>query len=142
VTVLDGAGRHRDSYAAVQRLLKTTGFRRILVSAINDPSALGALQAFRDSGREAHCAVMGQNASSDAVEEMRSASTRLIGSVGYFPEKYGEPVVRLALEMIEGRQTPPAVFVKHHLVSPANVQQYYPLALPQRKQAARRNSKG
>ena len=137
VTMLNGNGRHQESYAVVQKLLKTTRATRILVSAINDPSALGALQAFRDSRRESHCAVMGQNASSDAVKEMRSATTRLIGSVGYFPEKYGEQVVRLALEMIEGRQTPPSVFVRHHLVTPANVQGYYPFSSPRKKQAAK-----
>jgi ribose transport system substrate-binding protein len=141
VMFLNGNGRYKESFAAVQKMLKTTGARRILVSAMNDPSALGALQAFRDVGREAHCAVMGQNASSEAVEEMRSSSTRLIGSVGYFPEKYGEQVVKLAIEMIEGRQTPPSVFVKHQLVTPANVQGFYPLPLPQLKQKERRSTK-
>lgn len=33
----------------------------MLVGAINDPSALGALRAFQEAGRAACCAIMGQN---------------------------------------------------------------------------------
>ena len=63
--------------------------RRVLVGAINDPSALGALRAFQEAGRTEACAVMGQNASPEGREELREPGTRLIGSVAYFPEKYG-----------------------------------------------------
>ena len=127
VKTINGEGRHKHSFEAVRSLLQKTEAKRILVSAINDPSALGALEAFRMCKREADCAVMGQNASSEAVEEMRSPSTRLVGSVGYFPEKYGEQVINLAIDIVQGRRTPSAVFVKHHLITPGNVQSYYPL---------------
>ncbi len=126
VKILDGNGQHGPSYEAVKQFLRSTKASRILVGAINDPSALGALQAFRDAGREQHCALVGQNASSDAIAEMRSPSTRFIGSVGYFPEQYGEQIIKLALEIIEGKQTPSAVFVKHHMITPATVEFYYP----------------
>ena len=98
------------------------------MSTINDPSALGALEAFREAGRQKHCAIIGQNASSEAVQEMGRAGTRLIGSVGYFPERYGEQLIPLALQILEHKQVPPAVFVKHHLITPYNVGEYYPLA--------------
>jgi ribose transport system substrate-binding protein len=126
VKILDGNGQHGPSFEVVRQFLRSNDASRVLVGAINDPSALGALQAFRDLGREQHCAIVGQNASSDAVEEMQSPFTRLIGSVGYFPEKYGEQIIKLAIDMIQGTQTPSAVFVKHHMVTPANVKLYYP----------------
>lgn len=86
VKTLNGNGQFEPSWEAVSTFLRLTAVRRILVSAINNPSALGALQAFRDCRREDHCGVIGQNGSCEAIEEMRRRSSRLIGSVGYFPE--------------------------------------------------------
>jgi hypothetical protein len=49
---------------------------------------------------------MGQNASPEGRAEMRELNTRMIGSVGYFPEKYGEEIVKLALISITVRCRP------------------------------------
>lgn len=57
---------------------------------------------------------------------MRRLSSRLIGSVGFFPERYGEGLIRLALEILRKAAVPPAVFVKHQLVTPENVNHLYP----------------
>ena len=54
------------------------------------------------------------------------AGTRLIGSVAYFPEKYGADIVAVALDILHRRSVPPAVFVKHQLVTPENVDHIYP----------------
>ena len=42
------------------------------------------------------CAIMGQNASPEGREELRQRGTRLVGSVAYFPEKYGAELIALA----------------------------------------------
>jgi ribose transport system substrate-binding protein len=62
VTYLDGDGNLGPSFEAVRRHLRTSRHRHILVGAINDPSALGALRAFQEAGRTENCAIMGQNA--------------------------------------------------------------------------------
>jgi ribose transport system substrate-binding protein len=72
------------------------------------------------------CAVVGQNAEPEARAEMRTPRTRLIGSVAFFPEKYGDGLLILALEILSGRSVPPAVFIKHQLITPDNVDHYYP----------------
>jgi ribose transport system substrate-binding protein len=46
--------------------------------------------------------------------------------VGYFPEKYGDGLLRLALDILGGKPVPPAVFVRHHLITPDNVDHFYP----------------
>jgi ribose transport system substrate-binding protein len=57
---------------------------------------------------------------------MRNPGTRLIGSVGYFPERYGEQLIALAQEILVRRTPPPrAVFIKHQLLTPSNLKQYY-----------------
>jgi ribose transport system substrate-binding protein len=69
---------------------------------------------------------MGQNASPEGRAELREPGTRLIGSVAYFPEKYGSEIVNVALDILHRRPVPPAVFVKHQLVTPENVNHIYP----------------
>jgi ribose transport system substrate-binding protein len=126
VTYLDGDGDLGRSFEIVRRHLRTTRGRRLVVGAVNDPSALGALRAFQEAGRTETCAIMGQNATPEARAEIRLPKTSLIGSVAYFPEKYGNGLIQVSLDILNQRQVPPAVFVEHRLVTPATVDHYYP----------------
>ena len=126
IVFLNGNGQYERSLDVIRRRLRSSKTHRVLVSAINDPSAIGALRAFEESGRVADCAVMGQNASSEARAEMRRPHSRLIGSVAYFPERYGEALIPLAIEIIRGKPIPPAVFVRHQLVTPETLARIYP----------------
>jgi ribose transport system substrate-binding protein len=123
---LDGRGQLGASLEAVRKHLRQSRARRVLIGAINDPSALGALLAMEESGRSETCAVMGQNASLEARNELRKTGTRLIGSVAYFPELYGEALVTLSLDILQKKSVPPAVFVKHQVVNRENVDRLYP----------------
>lgn len=123
---LNGNGQFGPSLEAVRKHLRGSRARHVLVAAINDPSAIGGLRAFEEIGAAERCAVAGQNASSEARAELRRKGTRLIGSVGYFPEKYGDGVIALALDILAGRPAPPAVFTRHHLIAAENVDHYYP----------------
>ena len=134
ITVVSGNGQFDASREAVRQHLKKSTGNRILVSAINDPSALGALQAFSDLGRLQDCAIVGQNCSVEARLEMRRPGSRLIGSVAYFPEKYGEQLIALALDILSHRHpAPQAVFIKHQLLTPANLKRYYRRDKPEQK---------
>jgi len=126
VTYLDGDGDLGRSFEVVRRHLRTTRVRRLVVGAVNDPSALGAIRAFQEAGRTETCAIMGQNATPEARAEIRQPKTRLIGSVAYFPERYGTGLIQLSLDILNQRQVPPAVFVEHRLVTPTTVDHYYP----------------
>lgn len=123
---LDGNGQFERSLEVVRKHLRKSRSRCVLVGAINDPSALGALRAFQEAGRVDECAVMGQNASLEARSEIRTPGSRLVGSVAYFPERYGEGAISLALNILKGKPTPPAVFVKHQLVTRETVDRIYP----------------
>jgi ribose transport system substrate-binding protein len=126
VTSIDGDGKLGDTFEKMRRHLRASRSRRFLVGAINDPSALGALRAFQEAGRTDSCAIMGQNASPEGRAELREPGTRLVGSVAYFPEKYGEQILAVALDILHRRPVPPAVFVKHQLVTPETVNHVYP----------------
>jgi ribose transport system substrate-binding protein len=126
VTYLDGDGKLGESFEAMRRHLRASRARRVLIGAINDPSALGALRAFQEAGRTESSAIVGHNASPEGRAELRQPGTRLIGSVAYFPEKYGDEILKVALDILHRRPVPPAVFVKHQMVTPENVNHIYP----------------
>jgi len=126
ITYLNGKGDFGGSLDAVRKHIRRSLSRRFLVGAINDHSALGALRAFEESGRSRECLVGGQNADVEARMEMRRPGTRMVGSVAFFPEKYGEGLVRLALDIIQRRHIAPSIFVKHALITPQNVDSIYP----------------
>jgi len=123
---LDGDGQFNTALERVRKHLRETRARRILVGAANDPSALGALRAFEEAGRATQCAVAGQNGEPEARAELRVPRTRFIASVGFFPEKYGDGLIRLAQDILAKKPTPPAVFIQHHLLTSENVDHFYP----------------
>ena len=125
VTV-DGDGQFQTTMDRVRKYLRETRARRILVGAVNDISALGALRAFQEAGRTADCVIVGQNAEPEARAELREPGTRLIASVAYFPEKYGDGLLRLALDILARRVVPPAVFTRHQIITADNVDHFYP----------------
>jgi ribose transport system substrate-binding protein len=124
---IDGRGSLEYTMDMVRRHLRHVPPRRTVVLATNDPAALGAIRAFEECGRAQRCCVMGQNASREMRDELRRRDTPLVGSVAYFPERYGDEVIRLAAAILGGQKTPPAVFTRHELITPENVSRIYPL---------------
>ena len=126
VRFINGNGRFENSLEVTRRYLKHLKANHVLIGAMNDPSCLGALQAFEEAGRAANCLAVGQNNSIEARREMRRPGSRMVGSVAYFPERYGEAVISLALDKLQGKIIPPATFVKHQMITAENVDSFYP----------------
>jgi ribose transport system substrate-binding protein len=119
-------GQFEATLDIVRKHLRRRKAKRVLVGAINDSTALGALQAFREMGLEEECAIVGQDAAIEARQEMRRPSSRLIGSVALFPESYGTRLIKLVIDILEKKPVPPAIFTQHVLVTPENVDKVYP----------------
>ena len=123
----DTQARHGNTLDAMRKHLRHSRARRILVAPVNAPSTLAVLEAFCEFGREEHCAVVGQDACIELRQEMRRPHTRLVGSVAYFPECYGERLIGLALDILDGKRPyPSAVFTQHRMITPENVDKVYP----------------
>ncbi len=123
---INGDGHFDGALRAVRRHLRFGDSGNTLVAAINDPSALGALRAFEEAGLLQACAIIGHGGSTDARAELRRPGTRLMGSVAYFPENYGPELIALATGILGNKPTPNTVFIAHRLLTPANVNHYYP----------------
>ena len=118
-------GQFEATLDIVRRHIRRRKPERALIGAVNDSTALAALQAFREAGLERSCAIAGQDGSLAARDEMRRPSSRLICSVAYFPETYGERIIRLALDILKHKPVAPAVFVQHEVLTSQNVDKVY-----------------
>jgi ribose transport system substrate-binding protein len=119
-------GQFEATLDLVRKHLRRRRTGRALVGAVNDTTAMAALQAFREVGLEKECAIAGQDGSVLAREEMRRPFSRLVCSVAYFPETYGVRIIQLALDILGRRPVPPAIFVQHELLTSENVDKIYP----------------
>ncbi len=94
----------------------------IMVTAINDQAATGMLRAVKQAGREADLIVVGMGA-----DEIRTLidEPAFVASVGYFPERYGNFLVPLALMELAGKEVPDTVLMTHYMVTDGNVCEFY-----------------
>jgi len=124
---LDGLADREKTRAVMAKLLQTLPPENLLlVSAFNDPSAIGAVEAIRAAGRENTAAVVGQNGTAESRAEMCRPGTPLIGSVAYFPEQYGDKLVTLVRAILNREKTPLALYTEHVLLDRSNLRRYYP----------------
>ncbi len=117
VIPMDSKNTFEGAYQAVTQVipaLKTT--RRIAILGINDEATMGALAAFEKAGSPERVLAVSQGADKTARQEISKPNSRLIGAVAFFPENYGDILIKLAANILEGKQTPPATYTNHALV--------------------------
>ena len=124
---LNGRGDFEQVLEVIRQYLRRAPAKRTLIGCVNDVCALAALHAFEEAGAGDRFAVVGQNAIRETRNELRRPGTRLVGTVAYFPERYGDELIPLALSILQKKPVPPASFVKHQLITPKNVDLVYPL---------------
>jgi ribose transport system substrate-binding protein len=127
VVHLNGRGDFEQVLETVRQFQRRAKAKRTLIGTVNDICALAALKVWEEVGELDKCAVASQNAIREARNELRRPGTRLIGSVAYFPERYGNHVIPLAVSILQKKPVAPAVFVRHQFITPRNVDLLYPL---------------
>jgi ribose transport system substrate-binding protein len=96
----------------------------LAVVAINDAVARGAVAALLETGRVPRAVVVSQGADRLMLKEMSRPGSPVIGAVTFAPERYGERIIPLALDILAGKEAPPAVYQHHVLVRPRDVVDY------------------
>jgi len=126
LTHLDSRGEFIRSFELTRRHLQKAPKRRTLVTGINDYAVLGALRAFEEAGRSNLCLAASHGGSPEARRELRLPNSRLVAAVGFFPERYGESLILLALDILNKRTTPPAIYMPVQVLTQKNVDEFYP----------------
>ncbi len=86
---------------------------RLLPLGINDEAVLGALAACAGAAGQPQCLAVSLGLDWRAQQEALRPGSPLVGGVAFHPGRYGEVLLRLALDMLGGRPVPPATFVAH-----------------------------
>ncbi|HWR24093.1 MAG TPA: substrate-binding domain-containing protein, partial [Feifaniaceae bacterium] len=102
---------------------------KIVVGTNNDITAAGAHAAAETAGREFDIAVFSQNSTAVFVEPMyeKQGNWSFIGSVGYFPDRYGEWVFPIIDKLVAGEPVEENYYIDHVFIDWSNISQYYPL---------------
>jgi len=115
------------SYQAMKNLFKELNPEsHIGIICFNDDAAIGALYAARESGFPEQVLLVGQGADRRLRSEMRSENSPVVGATAYRPEAYGEYLITIALDILEGKQVSPAIYMQHDFITPENVDTFYP----------------
>ncbi len=121
VVRVDGRGIREASRAITEAILRDRPhLRRILVAAASDESALGAVDALRQAGLALGSAVVGHDGEADAVREVVRPGSPFIGTVAFFPERYGRGLISLVLRLLQGEPIAPFHYIEHELIDVRN----------------------
>lgn len=120
---IEGRGMRQPSQQAIAEFLRgrAQSGEHILVATATDSSALGVLDAARQSDREADFAIVGQDCIPEAMEKMRSGKSALIGSISHEAESYGPRLIQLGIALLRGYTVPPYNYVRHRVVTPESL---------------------
>jgi ribose transport system substrate-binding protein len=125
-THLESRGELLRSFEMTRRHLQFSAKRRTLLAGVNDYSVLGALRAFEEFGRGNQCWAVGLGGVPEARRELRLPNTRLVGTVGFFPEHYGSGILDIALDILQQKSVPPATYAQVQFITPENLGRIYP----------------
>jgi ribose transport system substrate-binding protein len=115
---MDGRGmREKCARIVAEFLSRRPKDKHILVAAHTDTSALGALEAVREAGREKQVAIVGQDYLGEMVEEMRREGSPIVGTVSHEVHEYGPRIIELALSILQGRSVPPYNYCNHRVIT-------------------------
>jgi len=111
---MDGRGMREKSHKAVLDFLnRHPKDKHILIAAANDTSAMGAISAIRELGREKHVAVVGQDCVPEMIAEMQRPGSPAIGSISHEVAQYGPRLIELGLALLRGEMVAPYHYVEH-----------------------------
>lgn len=117
----------RDFEQSVQQTLQPLPpMQRVAILSFNDNATMGALHAVRSLHREKNVAIVGQGADRQVRKEIRAAISPVIGATAFWPERYGQRLIELALKILQGEPVPPAVYSGHVFLDASNIDRYYP----------------
>ncbi len=98
----------------------------VLVAApFGDGDANASLAAADTAGRGDNIWVVAHGADESSWKPIRNDS-RFLGSVAYFPERYGTLAVPAAIALAKGEDVPDKILMQHVFITADNIDEFYP----------------
>jgi ribose transport system substrate-binding protein len=131
-----------EAYSATRKVLAglPAGTKHLLLAAITDPPGFGAEKALREVGLADDAVIIGHGGARDARRHIEARGP-FRASVAFFPDSYGERILSLAIQVIEGEKVPLACYANHVVLTAENLGEYYPGEPAAKAAGANENSK-
>jgi len=115
---VDGRGLRDKSHKIVLDFLnRHPKDKHILIAAANDTSALGAIAAARELGREHQVAVVGQDCVEEMLAELQRPGSPAVASISHEVQQYGPRIIELGLALLRGETVPPYNYAQHRAIT-------------------------
>ena len=127
ITVVNGgttANKFEQAVDGVFQQLNSS--QRVAILSFNDNASIGALRAAQKYDRTENLVIVGQGADRLVRQEIRKANSPIIGATAFWPERYGEQLIEIAMRILSGDSVPPAVYIDHVFLDADNIDQHYP----------------
>ncbi len=115
-----GNAREPSAQAVANILHRWQNIHRIAVIGFNDETAAGALDAAHQLGRGNDVVAVGQGGNLIA-EELAKSNSRMVASVSFHPEQYGQQLMALATRMLAGERVAREHFIQTELLTAATL---------------------
>ncbi len=100
--------------------------KHILSTTIDDERATGMAKAFVSTKRDGYAVGIGcDTVGIAAVKQAPAAKNRYLGCVAYFPEKYANYLVSIALDVMAGKAVPNEVHMEHTFLNHESIGSVY-----------------
>ncbi|HET7717095.1 MAG TPA: sugar ABC transporter substrate-binding protein [Bauldia sp.] len=99
----------------------------VVGTSIDDARAAGIAKALAQNDRQGAAVGLGcDDIGIAATKEGDSATTRFLGCVAFFPEKYPDYVMSIGLDVLEGKPVPNEVHIEHVFLDKNTIASVYP----------------
>ena len=115
---MDGRGMRDQSHKLILEFLKRhPKDKHILIASANDTSAMVAIAAVRELGRENNVAVVGQDCLEEMMTEMARPGSPAIASISHEVSQYGPRLIDLGLAILRGETVAPYNYIDHRAIT-------------------------
>lgn len=100
--------------------------KHVLATSIDDARAVGLGKAFRQNNRDGYA--VGPGCDTIGVKTLKdgaASKTGYLGCVAFFPERYPEYLLSIALDVLEGKPVPQEVHIEHRFLDQKNISEVY-----------------
>jgi len=102
--------------------------KAILASApFSDADGISLTKAFDTAGRGKDLKGLICHGAEEVGHEYIRTDSRWVGSVAYFPERYGSLALPAAIKLADGKKVAAEVLTTHQVITKANIDKIYPL---------------
>jgi ribose transport system substrate-binding protein len=124
---LDGKSEIEASQKVIADALSANQDKKnILIGTLNDYCGLGTFNAVQAANRQNDVLLASHGGDVPSKNNLFNNPPNFwFGTVTYFPERYGEYVVRLMADMLEGKKIPDNNYMDHIFIDRSNIGQYY-----------------